>query len=88
MSTTPARIADVRGKGAIEMGARADLVVFAPEETITIDARELHHKNKLTAYDGDAFRSSPPGVAGRPRGVNRPGAGSVRQQGSDLISPF
>ncbi len=52
MSTTPARIADVRGKGAIEMGARADLVVFAPEETITIDARELHHKNKLTAYDG------------------------------------
>lgn len=58
MSTRPAKIADVQGKGAIELGGLADLVIFAPDETVTIDAHQLHHKNKLTAYDGVTLRGA------------------------------
>ncbi len=58
MSATPAKIAGVRGKGVIEVGGWADLVTFAPDETVTIDAQQLHHKNKLTAYDGVTLRGA------------------------------
>lgn len=52
MSTRSAAIVGMSDRGAIEVGRRADLVSFAPEDTGTIDAQQLHHKNKLTAYDG------------------------------------
>ncbi|MBO1756617.1 allantoinase AllB [Allobranchiibius sp. CTAmp26] len=56
MSTAPAAVAGLHDRGAIEVGRRADLVAFAPDETTTVDARRLHHKNKLTAYDGITLR--------------------------------
>lgn len=42
-------------RGRIEIGAVADLVVFAPDEYFTVDATSLHHKNAVTAYDKRAL---------------------------------
>ncbi|MFY7068589.1 allantoinase AllB [Nocardiopsis changdeensis] len=52
MSAAPARVAGVSGKGAIAAGTDADLVFFAPEEEVRVDARELAHRNPVSAYDG------------------------------------
>ncbi|TFB69623.1 allantoinase AllB [Cryobacterium glaciale] len=40
------------GKGAIAVGADADLVAFAPDEPFLVDAATLRHKNKVSAFDG------------------------------------
>ncbi|OEV04382.1 allantoinase AllB [Streptomyces oceani] len=52
MSTGPARLAGLTGKGAIEPGRDADFAVLAPEETFTVDPTALHHRNQVTAYAG------------------------------------
>jgi allantoinase len=39
-------------RGRIEVGATADLVVFAPDERFTVDVTALHHKNPVSAYAG------------------------------------
>jgi allantoinase len=52
MATNPATVVGVRDKGGIAVGRPADLVVFAPDESFTVDARRLRHKNPVTPYDG------------------------------------
>lgn len=52
MSSEPARVADVPGKGSIAPGQDADLAVFAPEEAVRVEARSLAHRNPVSAYDG------------------------------------
>ncbi|MDJ0378163.1 allantoinase AllB [Cryobacterium sp. PH31-L1] len=58
MSTVPARFLGLAGrdglagKGAIAVGADADLVAFAPAEDFLVDAESLRHKNKVSAFDG------------------------------------
>jgi allantoinase len=52
MSTAPAVQTGLRTKGRIEVGYDADLCVLAPDETFTVDARTLQHKNAITPYDG------------------------------------
>ena len=39
-------------RGRIAVGTRADLVVFAPEESFVVDVTSLHHRNQVSAYDG------------------------------------
>jgi allantoinase len=56
MSSATARFAGLAGKGGIAVGADADLVAFAPDETFTVHARELLHKNPVSAYDGRELR--------------------------------
>jgi allantoinase len=75
MSSAPAGLVGLRHKGRIATGHDADLCVFAPEETFTVDAARLHHRNPVTAYHGatltGAVRSTwlrGQRVSDRPRG--------------------
>jgi allantoinase len=56
MSGATARFAGLARKGVIAVGADADLAVFAPDETFTVRAGELQHKNPVSAYDGRELR--------------------------------
>ncbi|AXH35551.1 allantoinase AllB [Humibacter sp. BT305] len=57
MCEGPAALTGLTGsKGSIEPGAAADLVAFAPEESFTVRASELEHRNKVSAFDGRELR--------------------------------
>src|SRR5699024_11832592 len=51
MAEGPARIAGVSDTGQLAPGNDADLVIFDPEATWTVDAGSLHHRNPITPYD-------------------------------------
>ena len=52
MAARPAQIVGVAGKGTIAVGNRADFAVFAPDESYTVDAAALYHRNAVTPYHG------------------------------------
>jgi allantoinase len=52
MAAGPASVAGLAGKGRIAAGMDADLVAFAPEESFIVRPDRLHHRHKLTPYDG------------------------------------
>jgi allantoinase len=50
---SPARLIGLEGrKGSLRVGCDADLVVWDPDATLTVDADKLEHKNKITPYQG------------------------------------
>ncbi len=51
-TTGPAAVAGLAGLGRIAPGAPAHLAVFAPDDVVRVDARELRHRNPVSAYDG------------------------------------
>ncbi|OAZ44649.1 allantoinase [Microbacterium arborescens] len=50
-TTGPAVVAGL-AIGRIAVGAPAHLAVFAPDDVVRVDARELRHRNPISAYDG------------------------------------
>jgi allantoinase len=52
MSRGPADQTGLTRKGRIEVGADADLAVFAPDAEQVVDVQRLHHKNPITPYAG------------------------------------
>ncbi len=42
-------------KGTIAVGNDADLVIWNPDQQFIVDARELHHRHKITPYDGETL---------------------------------
>jgi dihydropyrimidinase len=52
VSTAPAQVFGMPQKGTLEVGTDADLVVFDPEETWTIDADDNESKADFSLYDG------------------------------------
>lgn len=77
MATAPAARVGLAGKGAIAVGADADLCVFAPDEELVVDVARLHHKNPLSAYAGRTLtgtvrqtwlRGTPIDLSAAPRG--------------------
>jgi allantoinase len=53
LTTKPAAFAGLADKGAIREGYRADLVAFAPERRWTVRAKDLEHRNAVSAFDGE-----------------------------------
>ena len=54
LSANPARLAGVAAsKGRIASGYDADLVVWDPDGQWTVRGEALHHRHKLTPYDGE-----------------------------------
>jgi allantoinase len=57
MSTAPARLAGLaHRKGRLAPGYDADLVVFDPDATFTVEPATLQHRHKLTPYAGRTLR--------------------------------
>jgi dihydropyrimidinase len=52
LATTPARRFGLTGKGAIEIGRDADLIVFDPATRRTIRANDLRQSSDYTPYEG------------------------------------
>jgi allantoinase len=53
LAESPARLAGLEDrKGAIRVGADADLVVWKPDETFRVEPAALEHRHKLTPYAG------------------------------------
>ena len=84
MSAAPARRVGLTHKGRIAEGAAADLAVFAPDATFTVDAAALEHRHPITPYDGReltgvvraAYLAGVPVDRSKPRGrlLRRPAA--------------
>ncbi|GAB7007434.1 allantoinase AllB [Nocardioides sp. AN3] len=77
MSTAPARMAGLRDRGRLDLGASADFCVFAPDEELVVTAESLHHRHGLTPYlgrqltgvvRGTWLRGARLDLAGEPRG--------------------
>ena len=51
MSNNPARILGIHA-GTLKPGAGADIVLFDPEETWTVDPDKLHGRSKNTPFKG------------------------------------
>jgi len=57
LCAAPARLAGFEGrKGEIAPGADADLVIWDPDASVTVDGDRLHHRHKLTPYHGITLR--------------------------------
>ncbi|MGC5628496.1 allantoinase AllB [Georgenia sp. Z1344] len=52
MSARPAARVGLARKGRIGVGYDADLAVLAPDDSFTVVAKELRHRNPISAYDG------------------------------------
>jgi allantoinase len=56
MSRGPALLTGLSHKGALEPARDADFLVFAPEQTFTVEPERLQHRHKVTPYAGRALQ--------------------------------
>jgi dihydropyrimidinase len=80
MATTPAARFGLAGKGALEVGRDADVVVFDPSAKRTLRAIDLHHTSDYTPYEGQQVTGSVRDVVIRGSDVIRSG-GFVGRRG-------
>ncbi len=73
IATTPARRFGIRGKGALEVGLDADVVVFDPAAERALRAGDLHHTSDYTPYEGMPVRGAVRDVLVRGEDVIRGG---------------
>jgi allantoinase len=77
MSERPARVAGLRTKGRLTVGADADFCVFAPDDPVIVDPARLQHRHPVTPYAGcrldggvrsSWLRGTPIDIDSEPRG--------------------
>jgi allantoinase len=73
MAAAPAALTGLADRGAISPGLRADLCVFAPDETFVVDPAALRHRNPVSPYAGHTLRGvvRQTWLAGRPAGPDQ-----------------
>ena len=52
LSTQPAAVLSLRGRGSLAVGSFADVVIFDPKKEWTFKANESRSKSKNTPFDG------------------------------------
>jgi dihydroorotase len=52
LSTNPARVMGLQGRGTLAVGARADVTIFDPAKKWTYHVAESHSKSKNSPFDG------------------------------------
>jgi dihydropyrimidinase len=80
LATTPAARFGLAGKGALEVGRDADVVVFDPSAKRTLRTIDLHHTSDYTPYEGQQVTGSVRDVVIRGSDVIRSG-GFVGRRG-------
>lgn len=55
LSTNPARILNLRGRGTLAGGSHADVVIFDPKARWTYDVRRTRSRSRNTPFDGWQF---------------------------------
>jgi allantoinase len=56
LCTNPARqVSFAPQKGSIAIGSDADLVIWNPVQQFKVAAATLHHRHKITPYDGEVL---------------------------------
>jgi dihydropyrimidinase len=83
-SGNAARIFQLRGKGAIQPGYDADLVVIDPTREVILSSAVLHSRCDYTPYDGRYLRGYPVATLSRGRLVMRNGE-FIGRAGSGLL---
>ena len=56
MSSRPAELVGLSQKGAIDVGKDADMYLFDPDRTFTVDPLKLAHKNPVSPYAGKVLK--------------------------------
>jgi allantoinase len=55
LCTNPGRQVSLSNKGVIAVGCDADIVIWNPHRSFTVDATHLEHRHKLTPYHGESL---------------------------------
>jgi allantoinase len=74
LATAPARLAGL-DKGTIEVGKDADLMVWDPDAEFTVEPAALHHRHRLSPYEGMTMRGVVETTVLRGQVVSRNGGG-------------
>jgi allantoinase len=86
MCGNPAELVGLSGrKGEIAPGHDADLVVFDPESTFTVDPTALHHRHRATPYEGRVLCGRVETTYLRGRAAYRSSAFSESPSGQTLL---
>ncbi|MWB97529.1 allantoinase AllB [Agromyces seonyuensis] len=87
MSRATADFAGLADRGRIEVGARADLVAFAPDRAFVVDPERLAHKNRVSAYAGAELRGvvARTWLAGSPVDADAPPRGILVERPFPLV---
>ena len=56
LAERPASLAGLTSKGRIAPGWDADLVIWDPDATVTVDPHRLNHRHPVTPYEGKTLR--------------------------------
>ena len=86
MSTGPARVAGLAGRGRIAVGAPAHLVVLSPDAVFTVDAHRLEYRNPVTPWDGKALAGVIEATYLAGERVYIPGEGIGPRHGQEILA--
>lgn len=56
LCSNPARFLELAEKGSIEIGKDADLTIWNPDATFTVEEKNIQHRHKITPYLGKILR--------------------------------